>query len=135
MTRLTGCCSKARAICPDTQEILASHRQFELLGHEISARVAASLEEKIFLALPCLARMFGLSALELQALVVCLAPELDRRYDTLYAYLQDDITRQKPSVDLVLQLLGDSREERWQLRQLLAGGATLLRSGILQSRG
>jgi len=118
---------------PDPPEIMANRRQFELLGQEISARVAASLEEKIFLALPCLARMFGLSPLELQALVICLAPELDRRYDTLYAYLQNDITRKKPSVDLVLQLLADRREQRWQLRQLFAGGATLLRSGILQS--
>ncbi|MBU0907987.1 MAG: ATP-binding protein [Proteobacteria bacterium] len=118
---------------PDTPEILAIRRQFELLDQEISARLAASQEGKIFLALPCLGQMFGLSATEMQSLVICLAPELDRKYDTLYAYLQDDITRKKPSVDLVLQLLGDSREERWQLRQLLASNAKLLRSGILQS--
>jgi len=124
---------EGEGIRPDPPEIMANRRQFELLGQEISARVAASLEEKIFLALPCLAGMFGLSAIELQALVICLAPELDRRYDTLYAYLQNDITRKKPSVDLVLQLLADSREERWQLRQLFAGHAKLLRSGILQS--
>jgi|RhiMetdeSRZDD1v2_1073273.scaffolds.fasta_scaffold1065608_2 winged helix domain-containing protein len=31
--------------------------------------------------------------------------ELRRKYDTLYAYLQDDITRKRPSVDLVLDIL------------------------------
>ncbi|MBI5559226.1 MAG: AAA family ATPase [Deltaproteobacteria bacterium] len=119
--------------CPETPEIMAIRRRLDLLTREIAARVAASLEEQIFLALPCLARMFGLSPLEMQALVICLAPELDRKYDTLYAYLQNDITRKKPSVDLVLQLLGDSREQRWQLRQLLAGNAKLLRGAILRS--
>jgi len=120
-------------ICPDTPEIIANRQQIDLLGQEISGRVAVSLEGKIFLALPCLAQMFGLSSVEMQIIVICLAPELDRKYDTLYAYLQNDITRKKPSVDLVLQLLCDSREQRWQLRQLLAGGAKLFRSGILQS--
>ena len=71
--------------------------------------------------------------MEMQMLIICLAPELDRRYDSLYAYLQNDITRKKPSVDLALQLLGDSRADRWQLRQLLTGNAKLSRSGILQS--
>jgi len=122
-----------QAMGQETPETMAIRRQLELLAQEISARIAASRQEKIFLALPCLGQMFGLSALELQALVICLAPELDRRYDSLYAYLQDDdITRGKPSVDLLLQLLADSRAERWQLRQLLAGNARLLRSGILQ---
>ena len=37
----------------------------------------------------------GLSAAEYQALVVCLAPELDRKYDRLFCYLQDDITRKR----------------------------------------
>ena len=117
----------------DTPESMAIRRQLELLTQKIGARVAASQQEKIFLSLPCLGQMFALSAIEMQVIVICLAPELDRRYDSLYAYLQDDITRKKPSVDLVLQLLGDSREQRWQLRHLLTGHARLLRSGILQS--
>ncbi len=121
------------AMAPDTPETMAIRRQLELLALEIGARVGASQQEEIFLSLPCLGQMFVLSAIEMQALVICLAPELDRKYDSLYAYLQDDITRKKPSVDLVLQLLGDSREQRWQLRHLFAGHARLLRSDILQS--
>lgn len=42
------------------------------------------------------------------------APELDVKYEKLYAYLQDDVTKKSPSVNLILDLLCGStnREER-----------------------
>ena len=54
-------------------------------------------------------------------------------YDRLYAYLQDDITRKRPSVDLVLDLLCDSEIERWQARRLLTEGSALLRAGLVET--
>jgi MoxR-like ATPase len=84
------------------------------------------------LTLPVLGRRFGLSPAELRAVVVCLAPELRRKYDRLYAYLQDDITRKRPSVDLVLDLLGGDEPDRWRARGLFADVAPLLRLGILR---
>lgn len=48
---------------------------------------------------------FGLSPFELDVVLIALAPELDLRYEKLYAYLQDDVTRRRPAVDLVLRLL------------------------------
>jgi hypothetical protein len=45
----------------------------------IEAAVNASIERGIFLGLPSLAARFELSPLERQAVVVCLAPELDRK--------------------------------------------------------
>ena len=48
---------------------------------------------------------FGLSPFELDVVLIALAPELDLRYEKLYAYLQDDVTRRRPTVDLTLQLL------------------------------
>ena len=44
-----------------------------------------------FLALPHLAQLFNLSDFELFTVVICLAPELNRKYDKLYAYFQDDM--------------------------------------------
>ena len=64
---------------------------------------------------------------------ICLGPELDRRYDKLYAYLQDDITRKRPSADLVLDLLCDERTERWAARPLLTRQGRLLRLGVLEA--
>ncbi len=96
-----------------------------------AAEIAGRVRESEGLALPELGRLFGLSELELGAVVVCLAPELRRKYDRLYAYLQDDITRRRPSVDLVLELLCGSERERWAARACFADGAPLRRTGIL----
>jgi hypothetical protein len=52
-----------------------------------------------------LQELFQLSPLDLDVLLICLAPELDLKYEKLYAYLQDDVTKKRPSVDLCLTLL------------------------------
>jgi ATP-dependent 26S proteasome regulatory subunit len=65
-------------------------------------------------------------------LVLALAPELDLRYERIYAYLQDDVTRRRPSVDLALNLFCDSPEARVEQRSRFAPDAPLLRSGLLR---
>jgi len=98
----------------------------------IGERVAGSARRGVSLPLPRLAERLGLSDFEADALLVCLAPELRRRYDRVYAYLQDDVTRLRPSVDLVLDLLCDGEAERWAARAWLAPTARLFEAGILQ---
>jgi hypothetical protein len=109
------------------------HRALAALSAEIAERVERTRQAGVVLPLPRLGQLFGLSPWELQAIVICLAPELRRRYDRLYAYLQDDITRKRPSVDLVLDLLCDSEIERWQAQRLLAEGSSLIRAGLLET--
>ncbi|MCP4663259.1 MAG: ATP-binding protein, partial [bacterium] len=115
--------------------VAAEEEALEARTNRIARRVSASAEQGVDLTLPRLARLFALSPFELGAVVICLAPELDRKYDRLYAYLQDDVTRKKPSVDLVLELLCPSRFERWRVRALFADHAPLLRAGILETTG
>lgn len=75
-------------------------------------------------------RRFGLSPFELDVLLVCLAPEIDRRFERLFAYLNDDLTRPRPSIDTLLRLLVPRADHvRWQSR--LMGDAPLLRHGLL----
>ncbi|HET6393377.1 MAG TPA: AAA family ATPase [Blastococcus sp.] len=102
------------------------------LGARIDRRVQRSAVDGVELALPRLGRLLRLSAFERQAVLICLAPELRRRYDRLYAYLQDDITRRRPSVDLVLELLCERERDRWRCQGFLADGAPLLRAGVLE---
>ncbi|GIH14151.1 ATP-binding protein [Rugosimonospora africana] len=102
------------------------------LSDEIDERVERSLTAGVTLGLPTLGRLFGLSTMELQAVMVCLAPELRRAYDRLYAYLQDDITRQRPSVDLILELLCPHERQRWAARATFSEAAPLRRAGILR---
>jgi len=108
------------------------HTSREQLEKDMQVRVARSAQDGHGLALPQLARIFSLTTFEVETLVICLAPELDRKYDTLYAYLQDDITRKKPSVDLVLDLLCASEAERWKARTSFSAQGPLFRNGLLQ---
>jgi SpoVK/Ycf46/Vps4 family AAA+-type ATPase len=117
----------------DDAEALDLRRQLSRLRREIEERVRRSREARIFLALEQLVRVFSLSEFERQALVICLAPELRRKYDRLYAYLQDDILRKRPSVDLILELLCENDAQRWSARLSLSESTTLMRAGLLRT--
>ena len=116
-----------------TPDTASHHRALAALSTEIGERVECTQQAEVVLPLPWLGQLFGLSPWELQAIVICLAPELRRRYDRLYAYLQDDITRKRPSVDLVLDLLCDSEIDRWQAQRQLTQDSTLIRAGLLEA--
>lgn len=64
---------------------------------------------------PCLrwlADVYSLEPFDCDVILIALAPELDLRYQRLYAYLQDDVTRKHPTIDLALNLLCPTREAR-----------------------
>ena len=73
---------------------------------------------------------FGLDETDLGLVAVALAPEVDVRYERLYAYLQDDATRRWPSVDLALDLLSGSAGAKLEARRRLAAEAPLLRNRL-----
>jgi AAA+ superfamily predicted ATPase len=95
------------------------------------ARTTASRDAGIALRLDELTQSFTLTPPEIDALLITLAPELDPRYERLFAFLQDDVTRKRPSVDLILNLLTDSFDEKLQLRRLLADDGRLIQSQLL----
>jgi ATP-dependent 26S proteasome regulatory subunit len=123
--------SRNESLASDNQALQKIRKQLDTLQSKINAMMTQSLERGVFLALPQLAHILGLSPFEVQLVIICLAPELYRKYDKLYAYLQDDITRKKPSVDLVLNLLCNTREDRWKARTLFSEHAPLFRAAIL----
>jgi hypothetical protein len=53
-----------------------------------------------------LARTFGLDELDVELLLIALAPDLDERFERLYGYLHDDVSRRRASVGLWLELCG-----------------------------
>jgi hypothetical protein len=65
-------------------------------------------------------------------LMIAIAPELDLRYERLFAYLHDDVTRRRPSVDLACSLLCHSARERLDARAHFAADAPLLSHGLLE---
>ncbi|HLT82771.1 MAG TPA: ATP-binding protein [Phototrophicaceae bacterium] len=56
--------------------------------------------------LPELTALFGLSPLDVELLLIALAGDLDARFEALYGYLNDDVTRRRPSVDVAFALCG-----------------------------
>lgn len=80
---------------------------------------------------PWLQQAFGLDTIDLDIVLIALAPEVDLRYERLFAYLQDDVTRRRPTVDLVLNLLCASRDAKIAARARFAPDAPLLRHRLL----
>jgi ATPase family associated with various cellular activities (AAA) len=77
-----------------------------------------------------LSRAFGLSAFELEAVLACLAPEIDRRFDRLFAYVNDDLTKPRPTIDCLLRLLA-APYEHMPLQRHFLQDSPLFRLGIL----
>ncbi|MCZ4122304.1 ATP-binding protein [Streptomyces sp. H39-S7] len=53
-----------------------------------------------------LAHWLRLSPLDTQILLIALAPDLDRTFESLYGYLNDDVTQRRATVTLALDLCG-----------------------------
>lgn len=80
--------------------------------------------------LSMLAARGGLTSLDVEILIIALLPDLDSRFERLYGYLNDDVTRRRASVGLALQLAG-SGELIGAARSRLEASRPLLRHGLL----
>ena len=90
---------------PEITDVLAGYWEAaEALRQAIQARRAQTAPQ-VVLRLARLQALFGLTDLERDILLVCLLSEFDGRYRRLFAYLQDDASRTRPTVELVLQIL------------------------------
>jgi hypothetical protein len=93
----------------------------------VDARLAATTAAGHDLPLVRLTAMFELSPVEAQLLLVALATEVDLRYQTLFAYAQNDVTKSRPTVDLALTLVCSEIDERIAAQASLAPDAPLIR--------
>ncbi|MEG4343064.1 AAA family ATPase [Microcoleus sp. A003_D6] len=78
-----------------------------------------------------LQRQYQLTPIDLDILAITLAPELDRRYERLIAYLQDDVRAKQPSVDLALNLLCPTAADKLQQRDRFSPDAPLIHHHLL----
>lgn len=93
-------------------EIDSIDKTIEELSSEIAAKISNTGSNVEFFPLVRLSRVFGLTPFELGALIIAIAPEIDRRYERVYGYFNDDITKKAPSVDLAFDLLcPDTRDK------------------------
>ncbi|HEX8921936.1 MAG TPA: ATP-binding protein [Pyrinomonadaceae bacterium] len=78
-----------------------------------------------------LTSLFHLERIEEQCLVLCLAPEIDWKYSKVFAFLQDDVTKKQPSVDLALTLFCKDMEERLTARAIFSPDSSLLKYRLI----
>ena len=79
-----------------------------------------------------LAARFALQPLDLDLILLALAPEIDLKYETLYAYLNNDVTRKWPTLDLAQRLLGHDPPSRASIAAALSPAGRLAEAGILE---
>ncbi|HEX7048843.1 MAG TPA: ATP-binding protein [Longimicrobiales bacterium] len=102
-----------------------------VLWGRVAERLAATRSAGGVLPLDVVRERFGLSVFELECLVTCLAPEVDSRYEKVFGYLNDDVTRRHPTVSLLLGLLAPAGAAPIRYRRRLVPDAPLLRAGLL----
>ena len=79
-----------------------------------------------------LSSLFQLERIEQLCLLLCLAPEIDYRYSRVLAFLQDDVTRKQPCVDLALRLFCRDIHEALTRRNLFGPSAPLFKNRLLE---
>jgi AAA+ superfamily predicted ATPase len=87
------------------------------------------------LPLPRLCRALGLDPFERDVVLLALAPEVALRWETLYAYVQNDVTKRRPTVELALDLFCASPQEGLARRQAFSADAPLCASGAVRLLG
>jgi len=102
-------------------QILALKNQAEAQGH---------LPRLIHLT-----EIFQLKPFEVDTLLLCLAPVLDLRYERIYGYLQDDVTKKRPSVNLILDLLIEPGPDRVRALTYFSAHGSLLRHKLITLSG
>ncbi|HEX2150148.1 MAG TPA: ATP-binding protein, partial [Actinomycetota bacterium] len=93
--------------------------------HEASGRT---------LDLKSVCRSFALDGWDLEILLIALAPDLDSRFERLYGYLNDDVSRRRASIGLALELCGLELRGSAEAGQVLGrfhAGSPLIAGGLL----
>jgi hypothetical protein len=72
----------------------------------------------------------GLEPVDLDVLVVAVAPDIDPRFERYYGYLHDDVTRRRASVGLALKLAGRDLADP-AARRRLGADEPLVRTGLV----
>ncbi len=83
---------------------------FPDLGQDEESSLIKVIKELNLLSLTSpivmLEKSFGLDASDIALLLTALAPDVDRKFEVLYGYLNDDVTKRRATIALALELVG-----------------------------
>jgi hypothetical protein len=102
--------------------------------HPPALALARDRLEAVFAGAPsrvnALVERFGLDRLDLDLLVIGLAPDVDARFERLYGYLNDDVSRRRATIGVALELIGVPVGD-YRARGRLDPSAPLRKHGLL----
>ena len=102
---------------------------------EIEATADAAERDGADLRLRRLARSFRLEEIDIELLLIAIAPDVDVRFERLYGYLQDDVSRRRASVGLGIELCGLPSSSAYARSRLASGAALVDECLILVEEG
>jgi AAA+ superfamily predicted ATPase len=105
------------------RRVARERERIDALAHSASAR-------GVVLRLAQLAEQFALEEVEYVAFLCCLAPDFDEELQNCFAYLQNEVSRRRPSVGLLADLCL-SREDPLAPWRLFGPGARLTRNRLI----
>jgi AAA+ superfamily predicted ATPase len=106
--------------------------EFSALGSAPAADAGAEPHDAgMHSPLERLLEAFALSHFDADLMLLALATEIDLRYEKLFAFLQDDVTRKRPTVELALNLLCSNVDEKLHARARLSVQSALRSNRIL----
>jgi hypothetical protein len=142
VTPLCVTTDQVKTLLGDVDQLAARACPAEELGWFTTEEIEllSELEEKAksedsHLPLDRLVTELHLTRLEEEAILLCAAPELDRSYERIFAYILDDLNRRFPCIELLSSLTATSLEERLIRRAMLGRFSKLRRNGLIQQFG
>ena len=99
---------------------------------EVEREAALRAASDLPLPLDLLRSRLGFDEFDTEAILLCAAAELDRRYAQIFGFVLDDLGRGAPCVELLCSLSARSVEEAQARRVRLAPHARLIRYGVLR---
>lgn len=99
---------------------------------EIDKSAKESKRQSIELRLMRLKEAFNLSDQDVDVLLISLLSEVDTRYEKIYAYLHDDMSKKQMSVGLLLSLLSEGLAPSMRLRERLNARSPLILNMLVE---
>ncbi len=109
-------------VCATEDELTEARTRLEA---KIATREGKNHENGRASRFVALAKAFGLREIEKKIIILSLAPELDDRYARIFGYLNDDLTRRRPTPSTMKQLLLGDSKLAWDINRMLTNDGPL----------
>ncbi len=119
------------ATLPDDLDRSLTQRENQV-ARKLEALHREASDHQHVLPLRHLQQAFELTPFDRDAFLITLAPSLDLRYERIYGYLQDDVSKKRPTVNLVLDLLGQGGIGRLDWLARFKPDAPLIRHHLIE---